>query len=309
MLKKLLTNSFLLLQVVLAFGQTVEVSSGKVQRFEKFPSKFIDARNIDIWLPEGYRPDKKYAVLYMHDGQMLYDSTTTWNKQEWGVDETLGKLIADQRIEPCIVVGIWNSPNEGGRYAEYFPQRILDSIPADIRETILRDQIKGVALADRYLKFMVQELKPYIDKHFATKKGRKHTFVMGSSMGGLISAYALCEYPSVFGGAACLSTHTPIVIPSGQLSTTMVDLVAGAFRNYLSRKLPQGHSFKIYFDYGTETLDALYKPYQTQIDAMMKSKGFTSKTWVTREFPGTDHSEKAWRERLTIPVMFLLQKK
>jgi len=308
MLKKLLTNCFLLLQVVLAFSQTIEVSSGKVQRLEKFPSKFVPGRNIDVWLPEGYSQDKKYAVLYMHDGQMLYDGAGTWNKQEWGVDETLGKLIADQQIEPCIVVGIWNSPNEGGRYGEYFPQRILDSIPPDIREAIFRDQIKGEALADNYLKFIVQELKPYIDKHYATKKGRKHTFVMGSSMGGLISAYALCEYPSIFGGAACLSTHTPILLP-GHLDAAAVDLVAGAFRNYLSRKLPQGQKFKIYFDYGTETLDALYKPYQTQIDAMMKSKGFTSKIWVTREFPGTDHSEKAWRERLDIPVLFLLQKK
>ncbi len=308
MLKKLPTIGFLLLQVVLAFGQTITVSSGKVQRLEKFPSEFVPARNIDIWLPEGYRQDKKYAVLYMHDGQMLYDGAGTWNKQEWGVDETLGKLIADQRIEPCIVVGIWNSPNEGGRYGEYFPQRILDSIPPDIREAILRDQIKGKALADNYLKFIVQELKPYVDKHFATKKGRKHTFLMGSSMGGLISAYALCEYPKVFGGAACLSTHTPILLP-GHLDAAAVDLVAGAFRNYLSRKLPQRHPFKIYFDYGTETLDALYKPYQTQIDAMMKGKGFTSKTWITREFPGTDHSEKAWRERLDIPVLFLLPKK
>lgn len=306
MLKKLLTNSFLLLQVVLAFSQTVEVSSGRVQRLQNFPSKFVTARNIDIWLPKGYHPDDKFAVLYMHDGQMLYDSTTTWNKQEWGVDETIGKLIAEQQIEPCIVVGIWN--NGALRHAEYFPQRILDSLPSDIRETILQDQLKGKALADNYLKFIVQELKPYVDKHFATKKDRKHTFLMGSSMGGLISAYALCEYPKVFGGAACLSTHTPITMP-GHLDAAAVDIVAGAFRSYLSRQLPRGHDFKIYFDYGSETLDALYKPYQTQIDAMMQSKGLPPKTWITREFPGTDHSEKSWRERLNIPVLFLLQKK
>ncbi len=296
----------MLLSVVLGFGQMPAVSSGKVQRLEKFQSEFVDARNVDIWLPDGYTPTKKYAVLYMHDGQMLYDSATTWNKQEWGVDEVLGKLIEDRKIRPCIVVGIWN--NGEYRHAEYLPQRILDSIPPNLHEKILQKQIKGKALSDNYLKFIVQELKPYVDQHFPTKKGRKSTFIMGSSMGGLISAYALCEYPQIFGGAACLSTHTPIVLYEG-LDPAVAEVVSGAFRNYLSRNLPGVRNFKLYFDYGSETLDALYKPYQNQIDAMLRSKGFTAKNWITREFPGADHSEKAWRARLDIPVLYLMRKK
>ena len=96
------------------------VSSGKVVRIENFQSKFVAARNVDVWLPEGYSPAKKYNVVYMHDGQMLFDSTQTWNKKEWKVDEVFSKLISEKKIEDCIVVGIWNNGAE--RIAEYFPQ-------------------------------------------------------------------------------------------------------------------------------------------------------------------------------------------
>lgn len=93
----------------LAFAQLPQPSTGAIQRLENFPSRFVSPRNIDAWLPEGYKPDKEYPVLYMHDGQMLFDSTTTWNGQEWGVDEILGRLIREKRIRPCIVVGVWNA--------------------------------------------------------------------------------------------------------------------------------------------------------------------------------------------------------
>ena len=74
------------------------LSTGTVERFENFNSKYISARNVDVWLPDNYNPKNKYSVLYMHDGQMLFDASTTWNKQEWGVDEVIGKLIAEGAI-------------------------------------------------------------------------------------------------------------------------------------------------------------------------------------------------------------------
>lgn len=97
------------------------VSIGSIKHILQFSSKFVDARNVDIWLPPGYQTDKKYPVLYMHDGQMLFDSTTSWNKQEWGVDEVLGQLIAKNQIEPLIVVGVFNSNQN--RHIDYFPQK------------------------------------------------------------------------------------------------------------------------------------------------------------------------------------------
>ena len=128
---------------------------------------------------------------------------------------------------------------------------------------------------------------------------------MGSSMGGLISIYALCEYPEVFGGAACLSIHSPVAAPELIGGIKMTD-AASKFREYLDKNLPKANTRKIYFDFGSKTLDSLYKPYQDQIDQIMKIKGYTSGYWITREFPGEDHSERAWHRRLDIPMMFLL---
>ena len=152
-----------------------------------------------------------------------------------------------------------------------------------------------------YLKFLVPELKPFIDKTFSTKRNAKNTFSAGSSMGGLISIYAICEYPKVFGGAACLSTHWPGIF------STENNPIPDSFVGYLKQNLPNPKTHKIYFDYGDQTLDALYKPLQQKVDLVMIEKGFTSKNWMTRFFPGENHSEKSWKERLDIPLEFLLK--
>ena len=203
------------------------------------------------------------------------------------------------------MVGIWNVPAK--RFADYFPQKIIDSIPEPSRATLLTKQIKELPNADNYLKFLVNELKPFIDHTFPTKNDVKSTFIMGSSMGGLISVYALCEYPNVFGGAACLSIHSPMLAPDLINENTDAD-VASKFRNYLSTNLPLSNTRKIYFDYGDQTLDAFYKPFQLAIDKVMQQNGFNTEFWQTRYFPGESHSETSWRKRLDIPVIFLLKK-
>jgi len=289
------------------FAQLPKVACGSVQRLEKFQSRFIDPRNVDIWLPDGYSKAKKYCVLYMHDGQALFDSTLMWNKQEWGVDETMCKLLAGKRIKDCIVVGIWNTAK---RFPEYFPQKAFESLsPADQQQLLAIGRDKGTPLlgdgivSDNYLKFLVTELKPYIDTHFSTLRDRKHTFIAGSSMGGLISMYAICEYPKVFGGAACLSTHWPGTFETGN------NPVPGAFLQYLKTHLPSPKNHRIYFDHGDATLDAMYKPYQDEADKIMVAAGYTEGNWMSREYPGADHSENSWRKRLDVPLLFLLSEK
>ena len=190
----------------------LDLARGQVERIENFESQFITARNIDVWLPDDYSADKKYAVLYMHDGQMLFDSTRSWNKQEWGVDETMGQLLEEDKIREAIVVGIWNTEF---RHSEYFPQKPFESLPEAFQDSLLSDYkrnetsslFKMEVVSDKYLAFIVKELKPFIDEKYATYSDRANTFIAGSSMGGLISLYALCEYPEVFAGAGCLSTH------------------------------------------------------------------------------------------------------
>lgn len=280
-----------------------DVSSGKIVRIESFKSNYVDQRNIDIWLPENYSESEKYPVIYMHDGQMLFDSSQTWNNQEWMVDEVLGDLIARDEIRECIVVGIWN--NGEYRYSEYFPQKVITNIPEDEREIILTQQLMSKPQSDKYLLFLTEELKPFIDNNFPTLNNRSSTFIMGSSMGGIISLYALCEYPEVFGAAACLSTHWPLAKKS-LIHEKTNEKVSIKFRDYLETNLPQAGTHKIYFDYGTIGLDSLYKPHQLEVDKIMIEKGYTESNWKTKEFPGEDHTETAWAKRLSLPVRFLL---
>lgn len=288
-------------------AQELKVSSGFVQRFENFKSAYVDARNIDVWLPKGYNTSEKYAVIYMHDGQMLFDATTTWNKQAWEVDEVAGKLNADGKVKKFIVVGIWNLPNK--RHPEYFPQKPYESLTAIQKDTVTAQLQKAgrtkevfKPYSDLYLKFLVTELKPFIDKRFATAGDKDNTFIAGSSMGGLISLYAICEYPKVFGGAACLSTHWPGIFAMEN------NPIPDAFYAYMRKHLPDPKTHRIYFDYGDQTLDALYPPLQKKADVVMTEKGFTADNWSTQFFPGKNHSEAAWSERLHIPMEFLLRK-
>jgi predicted alpha/beta superfamily hydrolase len=277
---------------------------GSIRHFANVPSAFVQPRNVDVWLPDGYNPRsrERYAVLYMHDGQMLFDSAITWNKQEWRVDETLAQLLQKKTMRKCIVIGIWNTG--ATRHSEYFPGKVFRTLSQEMQDTLLRAALQNKVQSDAYLKFIVNELKPLIDSTFATKSDVNNTFIAGSSMGGLISLYALCEYPHIFGGAACLSTHWVgnIRWQNGVIPRAIADYLV----QYLPKPAQNGIRHKIYFDYGTATLDSLYKPHQIMVDSIMRTKGYSSQQWITRAFPGEDHSERAWAKRFAIPATFLL---
>ncbi len=285
----------------------VKVIEGKVIRISNFKSKFVNARNVDVWLPENYSNQKKYAVLYMHDGQMLFDTSNAWNKQEWGIDETMSNLLGQQKIKDCLVVGIWNDGRN--RHIDYFPQKPFEALTKAEQDTMYAANrqngnsiFSGKVQSDNYLKFLVTELKHFIDSAYHTQNDVGNTFIAGSSMGGLISIYAICEYPKVFGGAACLSTHWPGIFRKEN------NAFPNAMNQYLKANLPKAKNHQIYFDYGTETLDAMYEHYQLEVDKIMTNKGYSNKNWMTKKFEGENHSEIAWRKRVKIPLEFLLRK-
>jgi predicted alpha/beta superfamily hydrolase len=288
-------------------AQNFHYSVGQFDTLVNFPSSHVSARTITIWKPKNYSVHKKYAVLYMHDGQMLFDSTNTWNKQEWHVDETMNSLLTAKQIKETIIVAINNNPTL--RHSEYFPQKPFESLNKDFQDSLLNEVKRygtaplfgGPVQSDNYLQFIVKELKPYIDSHYSTRKNAENTFIAGSSMGGLISLYAICEYPDVFGGAACLSTHWPGIFSLEN------NPIPNAFISYLSNSLPTAKKHKIYFDYGTETLDALYEIPQLKVDSLMRLKGFSEDKWITKKYDGADHSEKSWARRLSVPFTFLLK--
>ncbi|MFP8487965.1 alpha/beta hydrolase [Gracilimonas sp. Q87] len=259
--------------------------TGTVDFYEDFNSEFVAPRNVEVWLPPNYSTeDSSYQVLYMHDGQNVFNPETSYNGNDWMVDEVLTNLISENKVQKTIVVAAWNSGET--RFAEYMPDKPVDAPMLGYDKVI----------SDEYLKFMVQELKPFIDENYRTNPEAEYTSIMGSSMGGLISLYAIMEYPEVFGAAACLSTHWPVA-----------DNGENDFLNYIPKSLPHPESHKIYFDYGTRGLDGEYEVYQDQVDQIMKENGFTEgENWITKKFEGHDHKEQYWAMRVHEPLTFIL---
>ena len=280
---------------------------GKIYRIEDFSTKYIKPRNVDIWVPTNYSKEKKYSVLYMHDGQMLFDATITWNKQEWMVDDVVSKLTSENKINDVIVVAIWNIP--AIRHADLFPKKPLLLLSQKEQKLSFENAKKlGYKFnledinSDNYLKFIVEEVKPFVDSNFSVYTDADHTAIMGSSMGGLISMYAICEYPKVFSKAACLSTHW--------LGFREFDNnpIPESFFKYMSANLPDSKNHKIYFDYGTETLDAGYLKYEYRVDETLKAKGYNQQNLRNIKFEGENHSEASWQKRIHIPLEFMFGK-
>ncbi len=254
--------------------------------YPSFQSSWVSSRQIEVYLPSGYCTDNEYDVIYMHDGQNVFNPHTSYSGIAWDVGNTIESLLQKNSIKPALVVAIWNTPK---RLLEYMPSQPYEKI----KEQEVDPEWQGEILSDHYLKFLVHELKPFIDGTYSTKTQPENTFIMGSSMGGLISLYALMEYPHVFGGAACLSTHWPAF--------------NGVFIEHFAGNLPAPGTHKLYFDFGTEKLDAAYEPFQLKVDSILQSKGYTSgEDWITLKFQGEDHSERAWAKRMHKPLLFLL---
>lgn len=267
--------------------------TGMLETRERFESRFVDPRRVDVWLPPSYGkdPSRRYPVLYMHDGQNLFDPALSYIGVDWGLDEAITNLSAAGALREVIVVGIWNTPK---RFEEYMPAKALTeaaALPDGWPDMAWMRKQKVVA--DDYLRFLVQELKPWVDATYRTLPGRADTSIMGSSMGALISLYAIAEYPDVFGGAGCVSIHWP--------------LGDGIVADWFAQHLPPRDGHRIYFDYGTATLDAAYGPYQRRVDAMLAAAGWRPGIdFLSRRYEGAEHSERAWRARIGVPLGFLV---
>lgn len=254
-------------------------------------------RDVWVWTPPQYDldPEARFPVIYMHDGQNLFIPEKSYTHVTWGVAETITKLSNWGFIRPVIVVGIDNTEN---RFGDYIPTRPFETPEGEaylekIKQEAPEEFESTRFVADQYLKLIVDEVKPRVDGDFRTLSDLKNTFMMGSSLGGLISLYALVEFPHIFGGAGCFSTHWPVL-----------DKLT---RPYLQAYLPGAGKHRIYFDHGTVDLDAAYQPFQQEVNEIMHQKGYNfGKDWLTRVAPGAFHHEQAWRDRLHIALRFLL---
>lgn len=281
----------------------IKVEGGQIFRYSLPFAQ--NNRTIDVFVPNAVKGQNGLRTLYMHDGQMLFDSSQTWNKKEWKIDEVYATTLARFAHEPFIVVGIHNDPPN--RYAEFFPQKVAALMPDSYRNLLMDKLWNGELKADAYLNWIEQTLVPFIEKEFQAGKRTKDRMVMGSSMGGLISLYALCEKPKLFGGAACLSIHTPM-INYGMFEEGMVEALVVPFNIYLEKNLKADKRHFLYVDRGTETLDASYKPYHDQLLTTLSMVGYNTQNprFLEAIVEGAGHDEISWAARWHVPLLFML---
>ncbi|MBN8646813.1 MAG: hypothetical protein J0L55_02575 [Caulobacterales bacterium] len=284
-------------------------AQGLIVEIKDFKSQYVINRNVSIWLPDNYDKIKKpLKVLYMQDGENLFEPSHSLSHKDWGAGKSAQKLINEGKIEPFIIVGIWSTKLRG---REYLPNKIFLNLSPDLQVKIQKGW-EGVPLSDEYLKFITRELKPFIDKNYNVSKRAQDTAIMGSSMGGLISFYAQMEYPKIFGQSASLSMHWLLGSPNNanENPDLFVKTIDNAFIDYLVSKNYKPSKYRIYIDHGDETLDALYRPYSKGFEDWYFSKYQKNDNYFQSHiFNGTNHSECAWADRLEIPFLFLLGNK
>ncbi|HRI01135.1 MAG TPA: alpha/beta hydrolase-fold protein [Saprospiraceae bacterium] len=275
--------------------------SDQLWRLMQFKSKFVLSRNIEIYLPEHYHDSLvSYPVIYWHDGQNLFDSAVAYNSNPLEMDRCIEKLKKEANVEDCIVVGIWNSKE---RFREFMPEDIFRSLSRSSRN-LLRLEYGGRPKSDLYLRFLIEEIKPYIDSNYRTLSDVDHCYIGGSSMGAIISLYAILKHPDLFSRACCLSTHWPWSVAHNTKEPFEQFMIY--VKNLDLQKSLKSH--RLYFDYGTENIDAWYEEYQTQLDSYILSLRISDFRYESRKFDGASHSELDWRKRLWIPMEFILEK-
>jgi predicted alpha/beta superfamily hydrolase len=230
-------------------------------------------------LPPTYieNTSSRFGVLYMHDGQNLFSPTTAFGGNEWKVDETLDAGAEDGSIRETIVVGIENTAD---RIDELTPT-------ADPTEN-------GGGKADQYLAMIIDEIKPMIDKDLRTEKAREQTAVMGSSLGGLVSAYAGVGHADVFGlvGAMSPSTWWDNEVILADVSTT---------------KTKPSRPLRVYVDSGDSGTSNDDVANTTELAARYRSVGYVdNKDLLHVVQSGGQHNEIYWAERLPAALHFLL---
>ncbi len=284
-----------LLAALVVAALPARADPGRFVEIAAVPTANIVPPHVVVWLPPGYDGStRRYGVVYMHDGQNLFFPALSGFNKVWAPDKSALRLIAARKTGPFIIVGI-DHPGEA-RYRQYFPQQIAAHAYPGLRAEIDR-LANGPLTGDKYLAFLTTDLKPLIDRDYRTLPDARHTAIVGSSMGGLISCYAFLRAPTVFGRAGCVSTHWPLGDP-GHLGPFNPE-VAGLWRAELAAHLGRPHGRRLWMDHGTATLDANYAPYQQAIDAELARRHWRKgRDFNSRTYERAAHEENAWAARM-----------
>ena len=262
---------------------------------------YLKERKLRVWIPESYAHSKRrFNVVYFHDGQMLFDSTDTWNHQSWDLVHATNKYLPRRAV---ILVGIDNDPEH--RYAEFFPAPIYPVLPTAVQFT-LRDSLwNGLPRFESYANALISDVFPLIESSWNVNPGGENRTMVGSSMGGIVSLTFLLTHPNELSSIACLSMHLPL-INEWKFKDRYKEPLSIAFNDFLQEK---GESLKdkaIYIDRGDQSLDAIYAGYFPAFEASLNPLKQNNQVWL-RLIKNSGHSERDWAKRIG-PILKLVAK-
>lgn len=289
---KFLTLIVLLSLLAGCFNQVDHTVRPQIDHVAPFYSAQVMPRNVDIWLPRQYHSgvQQRFPVIYMHDGQNLFEHENADLGIAWDIDRVAQRMMDKKQIKPAIIVAIWSTPKRG---QEYFPACVSFS----------NNHASDTSIACKgndYLRFIVNELKPYVDKHYRTLPDQQNTAIAGSSMGALLSLYALAEYPDIFGRVAGVSAQWSVLLNSDNAGSVET------LENYLAHKLPAAGQHRFYFDVGVPA-SSLDEVYQASLDKILQEKGYVQeRDWVSKNIPGSVYNQNPWNLRTDAMLQFLI---
>ncbi len=259
----------------------VHTLTGDIRHHPGYPSAILgNRRNVLVYLPPGYEKSRaRYPVLYLHDGQNVFDAATSFAGVEWGVDETAERLIAQKLIAPLIVVAVDNAGEN--RIHEYAPSRGRIDPDGD-------RALRSKGWARRYGRFLAEELKPFIDARYRTRREPEFTGLGGSSLGGLVTLSLGLWFPKVF-------TRLAVMSPSVWWDDCVIyDLV-----EKLKRKPP----LRIWLDTGTA--EPGWERARGLRDRLLAKEWQLGEDLQYCEVEHAGHHEGAWAERMGVVLQFL----
>jgi enterochelin esterase-like enzyme len=253
------------------------VSPPNLIKHEQFPSRYLcNQRDLIAYLPPGYQdqPQRQLPVLYLHDGQNLFDGATSFIPgMDWHVGQTADEWIQNGRVEPLIIVGIYNAGKQ--RLGEYTPTRVPRL---------------GGGGANRYAKFLLEEVRPFVQSQYRVQEGAENTGIGGSSLGGLVSLYLGLRKPRVFGKIAALS-------PSVWWNERVILRFAAAAP---VRPLP-----RIWLDIGTREGPRIVDDVERFRDVLIGKGWQLGRDLHYERVEGAVHNEAAWAQRVGPVLQFL----
>ncbi|MDR3509020.1 MAG: alpha/beta hydrolase-fold protein [Caulobacteraceae bacterium] len=269
-----------------------------------FPISALGVRDLYVWTPDEAPEGHPIPVVYMQDGQNLFDPRQVPSGDSWGMDGCVSRLI-DQGLEPVRIVGIASGAE---RLRDYAPSAILNGLSAETRATV-EAAFGGVSRSEAYANAVVQEVMPFIETAFPTSPGSAGAYLMGASLGGAISAEIYSRFPGRFAGVGCLSAHFSLLPlderapPPAAFAQEVADAVGAVFRE----SFPKADGRRVWIDASEGSIDRFYGPSHAQIARALASLGYREGVDLAGGlYLGVGHDEAAWRARVGDAVLFLL---